>query len=304
MENTLDEKGWEILLRRIENGNCTPFLGAGACYGAIQMGAEIAEEWAQKYGYPLENKKDLAAVSQYIAVQYDPITPKEELQAKFRTVVCPAFRDPDEPHGLLAELPLPIYITTNYDDFMLKALESREKKPKYELCRWNKLLKDKKSILETRRDYTPSPEEPLVFYLHGHISDVRSLVLTEDDYLDFLVNMAGDDRLIPSRIQRAVAETSLLFLGYSIADWDFRVLFRSIAKLVERSNSPAHVSVQLEPVGKEAGQEAKKNARDYLDRYFQNQKIRVYWGKCRDFATELRQRWDAYPKARFHQVAK
>ena len=34
----------------------------------------------------------------------------------------PDFRAPSEPHAVLADLPLPIYMTTNYDDFMVKAL--------------------------------------------------------------------------------------------------------------------------------------------------------------------------------------
>ena len=42
MTSTLTDKDWEILLRRIPLGKCVPFLGAGACYGALPLGAEIA----------------------------------------------------------------------------------------------------------------------------------------------------------------------------------------------------------------------------------------------------------------------
>ena len=41
MPNTLSEEDWEILLRRIDKGKCTPFLGAGACYGVLPLDAYI-----------------------------------------------------------------------------------------------------------------------------------------------------------------------------------------------------------------------------------------------------------------------
>ena len=42
-------------------------------------------------------------------------------------------------------------------------------------------------------------------------------MLTEDDYLDFLVAVSRDEELLPHQIQRALAGTSLLFVGYRLA---------------------------------------------------------------------------------------
>jgi len=67
MPNTLEERDWELLLRRIKDGKCTPFLGAGACFGALPLGGEIAQKWAQEHEYPLEDCHDLARVAQYLA---------------------------------------------------------------------------------------------------------------------------------------------------------------------------------------------------------------------------------------------
>ncbi len=128
MTNTLEERDWDLLLRRIWDRKCTPFLGAGACYGTLPLGADIARAWAQKHGYPLQDSGDLARVAQFLAVKYDVMYPKEEiLKEFFAGVKPPTFTDPDEPHGVLADLPLPVYMTTNYDDFMTGALESRFK---------------------------------------------------------------------------------------------------------------------------------------------------------------------------------
>ena len=63
----------------------------------------------------------------------------------------------------------------------------------------------------------------------------ESLVLTEYDYLDFLAAISSNKKLLPPRIQKAFTDSSLLFLGYRIADWDFHVLFRILAGYLERS---------------------------------------------------------------------
>ena len=94
--------------------------------------------------------------------------------------------------GLLAELPLPIYMTTNYDDFMFRALLARKKNVQKELCRWNKSIQEQPSLFDM--GFVPTPENPVVYHLHGHKDHVGSLVLTEDDYLEFLVSISSNDQ--------------------------------------------------------------------------------------------------------------
>jgi hypothetical protein len=69
--NMLEEKDWDLLLRRIKSWKCTPFLGAGACCEKIPIGSQIAEEWAKKYDYPMEDSDDLIRVAQFVAVTED-----------------------------------------------------------------------------------------------------------------------------------------------------------------------------------------------------------------------------------------
>ncbi|NNJ12814.1 hypothetical protein EKD04_021035 [Chloroflexales bacterium ZM16-3] len=40
--------------------------------------------------------------------------------------------------------------------------------------------------------------------------------------------MTSDPRLIPEEIRAALVETAMLFLGFRMDDWNFRVLFRSV----------------------------------------------------------------------------
>ncbi|HWR25838.1 MAG TPA: SIR2 family protein [Methanosarcina sp.] len=294
MPNKLEDGDWDLLLRRIKDGKCTPFLGAGACSQKIPVGSQIANEWAKKYDYPMEDSYNLIKVAQFVAVITDAMTPKEEMCKKINELLKEVppkyFEIPDELHGVLADLPLPVYITTNYDDFMVRALESRDKTPKQETCRWNKSLKKSK---RTSLDYVPTPEKPLVFHLHGFYKIPESLVLTEDDYLDFFA-ASRDPNLIPPRIQEAFTDTTFLFLGYSITDWDFRVLFRILAEYLEKSISRTHLSVQLVPGNVSEAQ--KEKVQNYLDRYFAKLNIQVYWQDCREFSKELRTRWEDFKR--------
>ncbi|MCD6160926.1 MAG: SIR2 family protein [candidate division Zixibacteria bacterium] len=295
MPNTLRDKDWTLLLGRIRDGECTPFLGAGACYGTLPLGSDIARKWADKFHYPLQDScDDLARVAQFMAVDFDSMFPKGEICRMFKDAASPDFNEPNEPHGILADLPLPIYITTNYDDFMVKALASRRRDPKQELCRWNKIVKNQPGILGLDSSYEPTPANPVVFHLHGHFGVKQSLVLTEDDYLDFLISISKDQNLLPPRIQGAFAGTSLLFLGYRLADWDFRVLFRSIYGYLERSIGISHVSVQLTPSEIGVSDEQREKVQEYLDSYFGKLEIKVYWGTCREFAAELKKRWEEF----------
>lgn len=291
---------WPLLLRRIKSGKCTPFLGPGVCSGIVPPQADIAREWALKRDYPFDDAHDLARVAQFMAIDLgDDDFPKEEWMTLFKKAALPDSGTYEEPHHVLAALPLPLYITTNHADFMFKALQGQKKDPRQEMCRWKETIKNFPSIFEKEPGFEPTPANPVVFHLCGCGGKddnewLESLVLTEDDYLDFLVNLSMDPHLLPKRIQEAIGSTSLLFLGYRLMDWEFRVLLRIVSDYMKRDSSRRyHVSVQFVP--EDGSSEVRKvRAQEYLKRYFGKLNISVYWGTCRDFATELIDRWEIF----------
>ncbi len=278
---------WQSLLRRIERGTCTPFLGAGASGDVVPLGSQIARRWAEMHGYPLVDAYDLVQVAQFLAVTKEPMWPKEEIQDLFAQYAPPDFNDEAQPYAVLAGLPLPIYLTTNYDDFLIRALRARNKQPVQESCRWTSRpsFETRPQIFD-RADFTPSTKAPLVYHLHGQIDIPASLVLTEDDYVDFLVNMARAE-IIPPLIRATIAENMLLFIGYRLADWSFRVLYRGLMKTVDPSGRHLNLTVQLEPADVAASPD---QAKEYLEGYFEKMQVRVFWGRAQDFLTELAER--------------
>lgn len=288
-----DENDWEGLLLSIRQKECTPFLGAGACAGVLPLGSEIAAEWAHEYDYPFQDTHNLVRVAQYLSIKALANTPKRKIRDKFSGKL-PDFSNPNEPHRVVADLRLPVYITTNYDDFMMQALERDypKRKPRRAVCKWHMARRRNKEIAPAP-SFNPTPEEPLVFHLHGTLENIESMVLTEDDYLDFLMYVSEDQALIPPRIEEAFASSSILFMGYSLEDMSFRVLFRKLASYMQRNEGARHVSVQLSPKENESTEEQINRAlkqRDYLGRHLDRQKVKVYWGTCEEFATELRER--------------
>jgi hypothetical protein len=284
----MDEQAWDQLIGRIANGVCTPFLGAGASWPVLPLGGDIAARWAASCDYPLEDAHDLARVAQYLAIDHDAMYPKERIQAELAELGPPDFTAPTDPHALLADLPLPLYITTNYDDFMIKALRDRGRDPVQEICKWNGAynVKQHAAFLGDDPTHRPTVANPVVFHLHGRFGIPESMVLTEDDYLDFLIALSERrDELMPHQILGALSSTSLIFVGYSLADWDFRVLHRGLVVRGEPSLRRLSVTVQLKRTDAMAS---------YLDKYFRRMEVSVYWGDASSFAKDLRAHWERH----------
>lgn len=283
----MNSGNWETLVERVLEGNCTPFLGAGAAVPALPLGSEIAREWAKAHDYPLDDHHDLARVTQYLSVhREDAMWPKEQIAKKIRRLPPPDVANPPEVHAVLARLPLAIYITTNYDLSMFEALRAAGKDPQLEVCRWN----NSPAVEAEPRpfadgNYKPTQANPLVYHLHGHVNLPESIVLTEDDYLDFLVTVTREPNLLPHHVKRALSANSLMFIGYRLADWDFRVIHRGLMASVAASLRRLNITVQLPDP---------EAAREYLNRYYEGLPARVYWGTAAQFAQDLDSRVHAY----------
>jgi hypothetical protein len=122
------------------------------------------------------------------------------------------------------------------------------------------------------------------------------MVLTETDYLDFLIMLSKDEDMLPYQIITALNSTSLLFVGYSLNDINFRFIFRGLMNLLQTGLGSGlqlpSIAVQL-PHG--FTKEREKQAIEYLNMYTNNIfKIKVYWGDVNKFSEELKNRWKKY----------
>lgn len=284
---------WDTVADRLQRERCTPFLGAGVGAHLFKTGRELAEEWVEKFKLPLPATSPLDHVAQMISVKTDAMGPKDQMVRELRSAKVYDPNDAQDPFSRLSRFPVGIYITTNFDDYMEQALEAAGRKPRRILCPWNHELKDEVGTTPP----VPTYQEPWVYHLHGHHSVPESMVLTEDDYIDFLLNMGGPEDLLHHRVSRAIGRSTLLFLGYDLKDPTFRVLFRGLVAAREVSIRHGHVTVQLRKpptftADQATDQTTISNYFRLHEDYFRRMNFRVYWGDVRAFLAELQSRLD------------
>jgi hypothetical protein len=148
----------------------------------------------------------------------------------------------------LAALPFPFYITTNYDTLLEKSL--------YKAQTLDGLEKDPiVRVYDPKRDKPPeqvplNPKErnPVVFKLHGDIHKPESIVVTEEDYLEFILKMTDNNaHPIPSQLRVQLGELPTLFIGYSLQDYNLRLLLRTLRWNVDPANYQPFFSVDRSP---------------------------------------------------------
>lgn len=317
-------KAWDALMDMIEEGRCVPILGPGVTEFLLGSQQEIAQRWADTYRFPMAAhvRRDLPQVAQYLAVtQHDAEFPQRQLQKYLSTEMRKRHpenlvevddaasldqliqqvgrerrkSDPVEPFRVLAALPLRMYVTTNPDNLLTAALTEAQRPPAVDLFHWigDDEVDWPPSVFDEQVDYKPTKERPLVYHLFGQLEQLNSVVLTEDDYFRYLVAISKGAEAIPDCVTRAWSAETLLFLGFRVDDWHFRVLFQSIMKQegsARRKKKP-HVAVQLDL--EDGGTMDPEGARAYLEGYFADEQINIYWGDSDKFIRDLWDRWQA-----------
>lgn len=196
----------------------------------------------------------------------------------------PTLASPQQnPLLVLAGLPLSIFVTTSFHECLEKALQDNKKKVRTEVFQWHDGLTALRSVFKDEPAYEPTPEEPLVYHLHGLDRYPESLVLTEDDHLDFLTNIFREGRNIHPKVREALTTSSLLLLGYHPREWDFRTVFRGIIKPRPDSILKDNVYIQVE---KEDEHQAA-----YLEKYMRDAYFTIEWQEPADFIHRLYQGW-------------
>ncbi|WP_214104792.1 SIR2 family NAD-dependent protein deacylase [Acrocarpospora catenulata] len=287
----MDEPDWERLVWQLRNGQCTPFVGGGAAAGLLPTGAELSHLFAERYDYPFSDRHDLPRVIEYAeSVVRDRVYLREEISRLFSSSLV-LQNDASRVHGTIARLPVPVYITTNFDDLLARALREQGKSPRVLTFTWWAGPNERQPDLLS--DWVPSVDEPIVYHLHGHVADPGSLVLTENDYLTYLINLteqaaANGRPSLPIPVLNAITRQPLMFIGYSLQDWTFRVLFQGLLRSVPDVNRRRHVACMLFPYLADTGKI--EEAARYLRHSLESWLISVYFGTTSEFCDELRRR--------------
>jgi len=230
---------FEDVARTILEGRVVPVLGADV--------AELTVRLAQRFEYPDESgAATLPLVAQYVAVMkgsgplYDEL--HELLDAelpptplhRFLASLPPLFRDRGLPQQLL--------VTTSYDGALERAFE--EAGEPFEVVsyvaagrnrgRFCHIVDGTGRLIEEPNTYAAelSLERTVILKLHGQVERTpartwESFVVTEDDYIDYLAQ-TDVAAAVPVSLAAKLRRSHFLFLGYTMADWNLRVVLHRL----------------------------------------------------------------------------
>lgn len=121
-------------------------------------------------------------------------------------------RDPGDPYRVVAALPVKVLVTTGWTDLLQEALRARGKQPTTACFQWT----DRVDWDDDPLSAPPTTDQPLVYHLYGRLENPDSLVLTEDDYFEWLTAWIDKKLVIPGVVRSALTRNSLMFLGYRL----------------------------------------------------------------------------------------
>jgi hypothetical protein len=305
----------------LAEGSVVPFLGAGASLvgasGATGFpdGRRLATDLVDRMGkaYPGKPADGLPKIAQYYEQPFlDRPALYEYLHDRFykNQLNAPLARVAQ----VLAAVPnrdTPWFIvTTNYDVLIERAFKEAGRP----LCVITQNMRDPENgagkVNLIRPDDTTAQEDAskfvwegdrfpkgtaFLFKMHGsahHEIEDRpdddtgdgsdDLIVTENDYVDFLVNTGGtmSSNFPPASLATAFKTKRFLFLGYSLADWNFRAFLRLLVlrNALSRKDKLRHWAIQRKP--------------SQLDKELWSQRnVNVYDGELLEFCDRLEKAW-------------
>lgn len=229
---------------------------------AIRDALALREHYLRFIKSRLFDLAQAAQVKQDVLDEVDQQFDELHLSQMCARLTYPAIIDPQrDPFLLLANLGLPIYLTTDFHGLLATALRRAGCDPQIDYCRWNQKLINLPSVLTA--GYEPTRQKPLVYHLHGWEGEPESMVLTDDDHYRFLMQCAQNNGKDPdpvhSRVRRELSLSSLLLLGYSLRSEEFRSLFWGLIDTrSDKKASVVEIHLKLSPV-----------EQAYLEKYLQ-----------------------------------
>lgn len=309
----IDDDHWELIVERIfeKYCGCVPFLGAAVnlqCpgYQGLPLGTEVNRTLVERLvrravpqltdlaqvtaDAALDNYKDLARVAledlARVALYFRTKRDEPSLIKHLRKVLPDEQRDPSKLLNVLARQRFGLIVTTNYDRLMERALADIQKPYKRVIQPRKGFSDDEKKALQ----YELADFDGTVIYkMHGSFLDdgpqgqkrAQDVIITEEQYIEFLTVVGHPEKGVPPLIAEKIKNSTLLFLGYGLADWDFRALFKGLVESLGESDRRKSFAIQKDPS-------------PFWAEFWEKKDVIIYNVDLYEFADELDQRCLAY----------
>jgi len=287
---TMREAVWNSLVTSLQSGRCVLVLGpdivADPLEGERRTTAEpksVRDAFCDYLAQQLEEERQSIGerVLFAIAQQYEDWPAFASVSLK--NIAAHFFRNstfgPGPLYRKLARCPFSLILTICHDGLFAEALSAEHKSPSRYWYHYRGEPRDNRE-LETAL----SPETPAIYHLFGTFNEPNSLVLTENDLLDFINNFISCRPGLPNSLRILLRHNTFLFVGFGIRHWYIRVLLKLLLRALNHSGA----SVALESL---AGLEARERDQTVLF-YKRGARVEVVDMEADGFVQELLDRFD------------
>jgi hypothetical protein len=290
----------DLIVDRFHEKQCVPFLGAAANvsskkhrYRGLKLGAGVADQLVAQIEFEGRDPRDLPRV----ALQYEFIKDRPDLIQKLRTILAEEKCAPSPLLQVLVKLPFSLIVSTNYDGLLERALQAANRP-------FQSIVQPLEGFSETKEtndwfDALEVYQGAKLYKIHGTFDDshltasapenevkgppIPPVLITEDDYIQFLGIVNVPNVGIPKLITKCLVPSTLLFLGYSLEDWDFRTVFKGLIESLPTHQSRKSFAIQKSP------------SKFWVD-FWEAKKVIIYDMDLYDFAEQLEKNYLArYP---------
>jgi TIR domain/SIR2-like domain len=247
----MKERYWTNLVTSLRYGQCVLVLGpevpAKLASTAVSSPAagdlSYSEELTRRLATEFEGDNSrvtgstLAAVAQQYEDAFGPNTMRSSA-AQFYTSTA---YSPSDVHCSLASLPFSLILTTCHDALLTGALQESGKRPL--VCRYHF-----RGDRHDNPEFAPSEtlDEPVIYHLFGFAQEPSSLVLSENDVLDFLIAIVSERAPLPNTLSRILKrkDQSFLFVGFGIKQLHLRILLKVLIRALELDRTGSAVATE------------------------------------------------------------
>lgn len=234
LDCTFEEDDMEALIHAIKKNECILMLGPDTATEEVnKIPVIVTETLANQLSKKIKadtfkriNHSDMAQVSQYYVIEKG----RHSLESKVSTFYQEKQSLCSQLHHDLAALPFYFTITTTPDSMFINALKKEKKQP----------VMDYYNFKGKKREMVQmgTVEAPLVFYLYGSLEKPESLLLTENDLLDFLVALISETPALPYNIRSELQDANkiFLFIGFGFKQWYLRILLHVLRGKNKKTN--------------------------------------------------------------------
>lgn len=249
----LSDRHWKTLIKDLQQQRCILLLGNRVAVAAnredrgerlpVLLARHLARQLeAEQIPFERDQTDHLAYIAQrFLAI---PKIRRIDLEDEVIDFYNAHTRQVPEFYTRLAKLPFTLSVNLSPDDYLARAMRAAGKTA-VQTAHYN-FRKERNLPIET-----PGIGKPLVYNLVGALSDPESLVLTQEDRVEFIKNVVKGNPDIPNAIMSHFDERkTYIFLGLNLENWDYRLLFDTLK--LSRENLSFLPQPGSQPISSEA----------------------------------------------------